>query len=228
MNRDFKLLVFDWDGTLMDSEARIRSCVKAAARDLGLKAPTDSAIRNIIGLGLGEAVLMLFPGLGQLDVAAVIDRYRHHYLHADETPSELFPGSFTVLQELQRRQYLLAVATGKGRNGLRKVLHTTRLESLFHATRCADETFSKPHPQMLLEILEELGVSADEALMIGDTEYDLQMASNAGVRSVAVGYGAHEPERLAGHDPLVILTDIADLIGWLDEGDITNRPPMVG
>lgn len=228
MSRDFRLLVFDWDGTLMDSEARILSCVKAAARDLGLETPADTAIRNIIGLGLEEAVLMLFPGLERSDVVAVIDRYRHHYLHADDTPSELFPGSLPVLQELERREYLLAVATGKGRQGLQKVLNSTRLEHLFHATRCADETFSKPHPQMLLEILDELGVEADAALMIGDTEYDLQMAGNAGVRSVAVGYGAHEPERLAGHGPLTILEDIADLIGWLDEGEPTDLLPRTG
>ena len=228
MNRDFRLLVFDWDGTLMDSEARILSCVRAAARDLGLETPADAAIRNIIGLGLQEAVQMLFPGLEQSGVAAVIDRYRHHYLHADETPSELFPGSLTVLRELESREYLLAVETGKGRRGLQKVLNSTRLEHLFHATRCADETFSKPHPQMLLEILDELGVEADEALMIGDTEYDLEMAGNAGVRSVAVGYGAHEPERLAGHGPLTILEDIADLIGWLDEGERANRSPRTG
>ena len=228
MSRNFRLLVFDWDGTLMDSEARILSCVREAARDLGLETPTDTAIRNIIGLGLEEAVQMLFPGLQGSSVVGVIDRYRHHYLHANETPSELFPGSLPVLRELESREYLLAVATGKGRQGLQKVLNATRLEHLFHATRCADETFSKPHPQMLLEILGELGVEAGEALMIGDTEYDLQMASNAGVRSVAVGYGAHEPERLAGHGPLTILEDITDLIGWLDGGEYTDRSPGIG
>jgi phosphoglycolate phosphatase len=215
MEKAFQLLVFDWDGTLMDSEARIVSCVRRAAKDLGLNMPADESIRDIIGLGLTEAVLSLFPDSDEAQVERVIDRYRYYFLHADETPSELFPGAAEVLQGLAREGYLLAVATGKGRQGLDKVLLKTGLGPLFHATRCADETFSKPHPEMLLQILDELGVNAADSLMIGDTEYDLQMARNAGAHRLAVSYGVHSVERLMKHAPLGCLDAISELPEWL-------------
>jgi phosphoglycolate phosphatase len=214
-----KLLVFDWDGTLMDSEARIVSCVRCAAADLGLDRPADESIRNIIGLGLKEAVLTLFPGSDETLVGLVIDRYRHHFLHADQTPSELFCGAAEVLQGLADQGYLLAVATGKGRQGLDKVLLETGLAPLFHTTRCADETFSKPHPDMLLQILDELGVDAADTLMIGDTEYDLQMARSAGTHRLAVSYGVHSVERLMKHTPLGCLDAISELPEWLDRNN---------
>ncbi|MCP3867509.1 MAG: HAD-IA family hydrolase [Gammaproteobacteria bacterium] len=212
-----RLLVFDWDGTLMDSEARILSCVKGAAADLNLDIPTDGAIRNIIGLGLKEAVLTLFPQLDTSGVDGVVSGYRRYYLDTDKTPSELFADTRGVLQELSHRGYLLAVATGKGRRGLDQVLDATDLRAVFHTTRCADEAYSKPHPEMLLQILDELGVEAPEAIMIGDTEYDLLMATNAGVPSIGVSYGAHERERLDSCEPLAVLDEIKDLVNWLDQ-----------
>ena len=211
----FKLLVFDWDGTLMDSEARILACVKAAAEDSGVQSPTDDQIRNIIGLGLREAVETLFPSVDQALHQNLIARYRIHYLNEDKTPSRLFPGAESVIRSLAEADYLLAIATGKGRNGLNMVLEYTGLGDYFHASRCADEAFSKPHPEMLEQILDELGVFPGEALMIGDTEYDLQMAANAGVASLGVTYGAHTPERLARHNPLDCLHDISDIPDWL-------------
>jgi phosphoglycolate phosphatase len=217
MSRSFKLLVFDWDGTLMDSEARIVACATAAAVDIGLEVPTKDAVRNIIGLGLKEAMLVLFPGSDEAEVARFVERYRHHFLHVDETPSELFPGAFEVLNSLAEHDYFLAVATGKGRPGLDKVLRETGLEPLFHVTRCADEAFSKPHPEMLQQIMDALGVEGSETLMIGDTEYDLQMASNAGANSLAVSYGTHEVERLMRHGPLGCLDSITELTGWLEK-----------
>jgi phosphoglycolate phosphatase len=216
MSIDFKLLVFDWDGTLMDSEARILDCVRAAAADLKLEIPDDDSIRNIIGLGLKEAVTTLFPGSDDARVAEVVAHYRHHFLDTNKTPSTLFAGVSGVLNELSQRGYLLAVATGKGRRGLDMVLDETGLGSLFHATRCADETLSKPHPEMLLQIMDELGTQADETLMIGDTEYDMQMAKNAQAHGLAVSYGVHEPARLLRHDPLGCLDEITDLTDWLD------------
>ena len=223
MRSEFKLLVFDWDGTLMDSEARILDCVRATVRELELETPTDNEIRNIIGLGLKEAVETLFPGADDSLVGQVIEQYRHYFLHGDQTPSSLFPGAQTVLQELAGRDYLLAVATGKGRQGLDKVLEETGLEDLFHATRCADETFSKPHPEMLQQIMFELGAEAHETLMIGDTEYDMQMASNARAQRLAVSYGVHRAERLLRHDPLGCLDNIGELIGWLDQREQPNH-----
>ncbi|MCW8902519.1 HAD-IA family hydrolase [Sedimenticola sp.] len=216
MKRNFKLLVFDWDGTLMDSEARIVSCVRAATRDMAIETPADERIRDIIGLGLKEALEKLFPGSDEPFKERFIAFYRRYFLHEDSTPSLLFPGALEVLNGLVAQDYLLAVATGKGRPGLDKVLDETGLKSLFHATRCADETFSKPHPEMLMQIMDELAVEPADTLMIGDTEYDLQMAINAGTHGLAVSYGVHSVDRLNQFNPLGCLDDISELSDWLD------------
>jgi phosphoglycolate phosphatase len=213
----FELLIFDWDGTLMDSEARIVACVEAALEDLGLVSPGRDAIRNIIGLGLREAVHTLFPDAGDhlhLDIA---ERYRAHFFSSNKAPSSLFEGAQAVIQELRDVGYLLAVATGKGRSGLNHALETTGLGDYFHATRTADETFSKPHPEMLHQILDEFGLPSQQALMIGDTEYDLQMAANARMPSLAVDYGVHERERLLKLRPLACLGDIREIPRWLEQ-----------
>lgn len=215
MRGSFALLVFDWDGTLMDSESRIVQCVQAAAADLDLPVPERDAVRNIIGLGLSEAVTTLFPGADAQLIDAVVGRYRYHFLGDNDTPSPLFPGVEQTLQRLEQAGYLLAVATGKGRAGLERVLRDTGLGGLFHATRCADEAFSKPHPEMLLQLMDQLGVTADETLMIGDTEWDMQMARNAGTECMAVCYGAHEVERLLRHAPLGCVQSIPELAEWL-------------
>jgi phosphoglycolate phosphatase len=211
----FKLLVFDWDGTLMDSEARIVSCVEAAVSDLGLQSPGREAIRNIIGLGLREAVHTLFPDANDhlhLDIA---ERYRSHYFTSTEIPSELFPGAREVIETLYHAGYLLAVATGKGRSGLDLVLESTGLRRFFHITRCASETCSKPHPEMLHQIIDEMGVMPRQALMIGDTEYDLQMAANANMPALGVSYGVHERQRLLRHKPLDCLDAVSEIPPWL-------------
>jgi phosphoglycolate phosphatase len=217
MSKPFSLLVFDWDGTLMDSAARIVECVRASAEDLGLNIPDDDSIRNIIGLGLSEAVTTLFPGSDEQRVDDVVERYRYHFLIKNQTPSPLFPGAEELLQELEGRGYMLAIATGKGRAGLDRVLEHTGLGSFFHATRCADETLSKPHPEMLLQIMDELGAEGKETIMIGDTEWDMQMARNAGAERVAVSYGAHAVERLLRHEPLTCLDSIGEFSGWLED-----------
>jgi phosphoglycolate phosphatase len=212
----FKLIVFDWDGTLMDSEARIVACIHAAFADLGLPIPTVEAARDIIGLGLDEAMALLMPEAGADGRRALMDRYRHHFLFANETPSQLFPRVVETLDWLRDRDYLLAVATGKSRRGLDQVLLSTGIGGRFQATRCADETFSKPHPGMLLQIMDELGVPGSETLMVGDTEYDMLMATNAGVHALAVCSGVHSPERLLAQRPLGCLADLADMPGWLE------------
>jgi phosphoglycolate phosphatase len=215
MTQRLNLLVFDWDGTLMDSEARIVACIQAAIADLGLEPREVATIRNIIGLGLHEAINTLYPDSnGSLD-EAMTERYRYHFLTANPTKSELFVGAEETVRALHEAGYMLAVATGKGRRGLDMVLEETGLGQYFLATRCADETFSKPHPQMLEELMDELGVEPSETLMIGDTEYDMQMAVNARTRALAVSYGVHEKERLLRHSPLHCLDDISELNGWL-------------
>ncbi|MCU7905425.1 MAG: HAD-IA family hydrolase [Candidatus Thiodiazotropha sp. (ex Epidulcina cf. delphinae)] len=212
---NFKLLVFDWDGTLMDSEAHIVACVEAAVRDLELPLPSREAISNIIGLGLREAVNTLFPEDDDhlhLDIAA---RYRTHFFSAGASPSQLFEGAREVVDELSQQGYMLAVATGKGRKGLDYALQTTGLGDYFQLTRCAEETSSKPNPEMLQQILEETGVAQDRALMIGDTEYDLEMAVNAGMPALGVTYGVHAHERLLKHHPLACLDRITEIPAWL-------------
>jgi len=213
--RPYQLLIFDWDGTLMDSEARIVACARAAAKGIGIEIPSRASVRNIIGLGLKEAFLELFPAHDEHTMAQFVEHYRHHFLSADKTPSTLFDGVESMLSQLLEQDYLLAIATGKGRPGLNKVLDETGLRSRFHATRTGDETFSKPNPEMLFQLLNELGVEAKEALMIGDTEYDLQMASNARMPSLAVTYGVHEEERLRRHAPVACVDDISELEDWL-------------
>jgi len=206
----------------MDSEARIVACVEAAVQDLGLTSPGHAAIRNIIGLGLREAVHNLFPEAGGNLHLEIAERYRAHFFSSSEAPSALFEGTEEVIHGLHQAGYLLAVATGKGRSGLDHALDTTGLRPYFHATRTADETFSKPHPEMLHQILDELGVLPREALMIGDTEYDLQMAANARMPSLGVDYGVHERERLLKHRPLACLGRITDIPAWLEKSRQIN------
>ncbi len=201
----------------MDSVARIVDCVKAAVRDLEMATPSDEEIRNIIGLGLREAIEMLFPGADDALHHNIVTGYRLHYLSENRTPSRLFQGAEAVIKDLAQEDYLLAVATGKGRSGLNMVLQDTGLNDYFHTTRCADETFSKPHPEMLEQILDELGVFPEDALMIGDTEYDLQMAANAGVASLGVTYGVHGPERLVKHNPVDCLDQVTEIPAWLQQ-----------
>ena len=211
MGQTIRLAVFDWDGTLMDSEAKIVASMRAAGNDLGLESLDDRTLRNVIGLGLKEAIEMLYPR-AVVDVhRAFADRYRHHFLSGDGEASTFFVGALQLIQDLYRSGVLLGVATGKSRRGLNRAMTELDCGEFFHATRCADETFSKPHPQMLLEIMEELDVSPEETVMIGDTEYDLQMATNAGVKAIGVSYGVHERERLLQHQPLICVDSIQDL-----------------
>jgi phosphoglycolate phosphatase len=213
---NFKLLVFDWDGTLMDSEAHIVQCMQSAIADLALDVRSPEEIRDIIGLGLKEAVAALYPDSGTELVGSLAAQYREHWLARAEEAA-LFPGVEETLNLLRDEGFRLAVATGKGRQGLDKVLTSTGLDSLFEVTRCSDETQSKPHPRMLQEIMQEIGISPDETLMIGDTEYDMLMARNAKTHPVAVSYGVHSWERLQQHDPLVCLDQITELNDWLAE-----------
>lgn len=222
----FKLLVFDWDGTVMDSAPRIVACMHAAIRDLALEPLTDAAIRNIIGLGLREAIDSLFPGRDDAFHQHFVERYRYYFLSADQTPAALFPMAGETLRSLRAEGYLMAVATGKGRHGLDRVLDESGLRELFHVTRCADETRSKPHPQMLLEIMEEVAVSPERTLMIGDTEYDMEMAGKAGTAALAATYGVHERSRLLRHSPLGCIDAIDELAGWL-ASMFEKQPSMI-
>ncbi len=215
MARRYDLIVFDWDGTVMDSTAVIAGSIQAACRDLGLAVPGDEAARHVIGLGLQQALRHAVPDAPESMYEPLVERYRHHFL-AQDRAIPLFEGARETLAGLHEAGYRLAVATGKSRLGLDRALESTGMKRYFHATRTADTTFSKPHPAMLLELLDELAVSAERALMVGDTTHDMQMAQNAGVDAVAVGHGAHPPEQLRESDPLALVKDFAELRAWLE------------
>lgn len=215
-NLPYQLLIFDWDGTLMDSAAHITACMQNAIKEVGAEYRDDAAVRNIIGLGLDEAVQQLYPDAGVVLIQRIVTEYREEFLVRNKQVSPLFTGVRELLTDLQARGYDLAVATGKSRRGLDKVLEQSGLHRYFPITRCADETFSKPHPLMLEEILTDHDLTVDRALMIGDSEYDLLMANNIRMDAVAVSYGVHDTERLQQHKPLVCLDDLRDLSGWLE------------
>jgi phosphoglycolate phosphatase len=215
MTRQFDLIVFDWDGTLMDSEAKIVRCMQAAATDVGIPDPGVEAVRDIIGLGLNEAMQVLFPEHFSAHKAELVGRYRQHFLELDNTDMPLFPGVTQGLSQLTEQGYLLAIATGKARRGLNQVLDETGMRHLFASSRCADEAFSKPHPKMLEDILEETGVDAERALMVGDTIYDMEMARNAKVAGLAVSYGVHARDRLLGCGALACLDSFPEVCAWV-------------
>ncbi|MDH5357778.1 MAG: HAD-IA family hydrolase [Gammaproteobacteria bacterium] len=210
----YQLIVFDWDGTLMDSTGHIVNCMQQAITRLALPSLEDSAISHIIGLGLNEAVQALYPEIDVETSEQLANTYREVWLTTPyETP--LFDNAFNLVQYLSEQSYFLGVATGKSRRGLDKVLKSTSLGSFFHATRCADECHSKPHPQMLEEVMDFVGVSPKETLMIGDTEYDLQMANNAGADSLGISHGAHGVETLLACQPQEIVIDLHHAQQWL-------------
>ena len=216
MPKRFELLVFDWDGTLMDSAAAIIASIQASCSDLGLPVPERERAAHVIGLGLKDALAYAVPELAPDDYGKLALRYRHHYL-ARDPDIELFPGMREMLAGLKQRGHLLAVATGKTRVGLDRVLEAKQLKQYFDSSRCADETHSKPHPAMLQELMQELSIEAEATLMIGDTAHDLQMALSAGVPALAVSYGAHPRENLTGFNPLACIDTPQELAPWLEK-----------
>ena len=212
----YSLLVFDWDGTLLDSQAQIVNCMQSAIAELGLDSRTNEQITNIIGLGLENAVVQLYPMIDMKLVTKTAQTYREHYLFKDKTPSPLFDGAKQALTNLREAGFDLAIATNKSRRGLDKGLSETDLYDYFPITRCPDETHPKPHPQMLEEILTDHNLEASKALMIGDSEYDLQLANNAKVDGLAVSYGVHGLMRLLKQDPVGFIDKIGQLPDWLE------------
>jgi phosphoglycolate phosphatase len=211
----YSLLVFDWDGTLIDSADAIVRSIQSACRDLGLPVPDDARATHVIGLGLQDALAYAVPGLPSTDYGLMVERYRFHFL-ARDAAIPLFAGAAAMLAGLRRRGHVLAIATGKSRAGLARALDNTGLKPLFVASRCADQCSPKPAPDMLLELMAELGTSEANTLMIGDTVHDLQMAAHAGVPAVAVSYGAHAKAELAARSPLACLDSIDELTQWLE------------
>jgi phosphoglycolate phosphatase len=214
MAKRYDLIVFDWDGTVMDSTAVIANSIQSACRDLALTVPTDEVARHVIGLGLDQALRYAVPSAGASRHEELVARYRHHFF-SQENAMPLFAGAEALMQELRAEGYLLAVATGKNRNGLDRALKASNMAQYFHSTRTADQTVSKPDPTMLHEILDELEVSVGRSLMVGDTTHDLQMAVNAGMSSLGMTHGAHPADQLLELKPLALLDDFSDLRDWL-------------
>ena len=210
----YDLVVFDWDGTLMDSTRMIARCLQQACRDVGTKVPTEDEALFVIGLNIQDTFKLVVPELDEAGRARLADRYRHHFL-ASEHEAPLYGGVREMLADLHGRGRRLAVATGKARRGLDRALDATGLRDWFEATRCADEGFAKPHPGMLLMLLELTGVEPARALMVGDTTHDLELAANAGIDAVAVSYGAHHEELLSTRPAKARVSTVPELHRWL-------------
>jgi phosphoglycolate phosphatase len=209
----YPVIIFDWDGTLMDSIDKIVTCVKQAAVINELEEPCSQAIRNIIGLSLDKAMAQLFPEQPEHKQLAVKTAYREQYSLYNQQQTPFYPGIKEWLISLKSKGYKLAVATGKGRNGLNRMLHQYDVHDLFHVTYCADETSSKPDPLMLNKILEDLNMHPHQALMVGDSSYDLEMAKNANIDCVGVDYGVHSESILSQFEPIAIVSDLPTQLG---------------
>ena len=210
----YPLIVFDWDGTLMDSTAGIAESIREAARDLGLPVPAREVASHVIGLGLRDSLRSAVPSLPEQRYAEFAEAYRRHFA-VEAQRMELFPGVRELLGDLRASGRILAVATGKSRRGLDQALAATELAPYFAASRCADETIPKPDPAMLLELLEELEAPPAGTLMVGDTSHDLEMARGAGVDALAVSYGAHAVDALRALMPRACVASVAELRAWL-------------
>jgi len=209
--KQYKLIIFDWDGTLMDSVARIVSSMQSAAKVVGLTVPSAHDVKQIIGLSIEEALRLLFAGVTDEEIEIMRLQYKYQYIDGDSTPTPLFDNAMNLLEVLKQDKKYLAVATGKGREGLNRVLDISATVDYFHTTRCAGEMPSKPDPEMLNSILAELDISAHEAIMIGDTSHDLKMAQNAGIDSIGVTYGVHSKQVLEQYNPIVVVDSLTQL-----------------
>lgn len=220
----YRLLVFDWDGTLVDSIGTIVECTRTTLSELELSVPAEPTLRGVIGLGLRETIDVIVPDCTDEIYDQIVLTYRKHWFGTFQKQTRLFDGARETLDSLRQLGYGLAVATGKSRRGLEGELASTGIQGHFLATRTATEARSKPHPQMLLDLLEELGTSPGEALMIGDTSYDLEMAREAGVAALGVTSGGHDVDELGRLDPLATLSGVRDLPAWLAAR--TERPAL--
>ncbi|NMH58683.1 HAD family hydrolase [Alteromonas ponticola] len=213
--KQYELIIFDWDGTLMDSAAKIVSCMQIAARECDLPVPTFEQVSHIIGISLKPAIKQLFQIEDEATAERLTQVYKTIYLQKDTTPCPLFDGVETMLAQLKARGLTLGVATGKARRGLDRAWRNTDTGQFFSVSRCADEADSKPSPDMLLQILAETGISAEKALMVGDTTYDMAMAQAIGMDRVGVSYGVHAAVNLQAHEPLTIVHSIEELSKFL-------------
>ena len=216
----YQLIIFDWDGTIMDSAQKIANCIKAAARDVGVDEPSDQQAKSIIGLGLTEAMRVLFESSTDSQIKQIVEAYKYHFVKGDVTDQALFEGVEQGLQALEDAGAVLAVATGKSRAGLDRIFAETGLKKHFITSRCADETRSKPNPQMLHEILDFTAIDADKTIMVGDTTYDMDMAVNANMYGLGASYGVHSEAMLLESKAVSVQHSFKQIIAWLLDGRI--------
>ena len=208
MKKQYSLVIFDWDGTLMDSTARIISCMQQTARIADLPIPTTKAVKGIIGLSMDAVLDKIFPGSEKNHRKELTDIFRQQYVELDTTPSPLFDGSLSLLNWLKEREYIIAVATGKARVGLNRALSSVNMLDFFQHSICADEAMSKPHPEMVNRLLADTATPAEQAIVIGDSVHDLKMAKNAGVDAIGVTSGASTFDELLVHSPIKIFEEV--------------------
>lgn len=206
-----KVAIFDWDGTIIDSIEHIAGSLHQAAAELGFPTLEKAAYRNIIGLGIDEALKSLYPDAADSEIGDFRDAYRRYFFSRKATPQQIFAGMEDVINDLRVAGRGRAVATGKSRRGLDTALHSSGLQSYFDITRCADETCSKPDPTMLNEIIRFYDIRPEEAVMIGDTTYDLEMAQRIGMPSIGVRWGVHDDAAMERYSPLAIVGSVAEL-----------------
>lgn len=209
------LYIFDWDGTLCDSTMTITRAMQAAAKEIGWQVLEDHEVHEIIGLGLPEALKTLYPDASDDGLEGLRQAYAHHFIAMDEaSPATLFPGVKATLDRLKSDGHHLAVATGKARRGLDRIFRAMDFTDYFDASRCSDETASKPNPKMLNELLDHFGVPPEQAVMLGDTEFDMGMAKAIDMPRIAVSYGAHHISRLVQYEPVMCLDEFPQLLNW--------------
>lgn len=215
MSKNYKLIIFDWDGTLMDSVTRIVTSMQATAKVLDLPQPTFEQGKSIIGLSLGKGIQTLFPNCSEELQRNIEKQYKHQFLEVNDTPTPLFEHALTLINRLKDQGKLVTIATGKARPGLERVLAMSNTKHLFDSTRSASDCKSKPDPEMIVSLLKEFDVAAKDAVMVGDTSFDLEMAKNAGVDSFGVTLGAHKRSVLESHAPVAVVDSLKELEQWL-------------
>lgn len=211
MLNKYKLVIFDWDGTLMDSVERIVSSMQGAAVEADLPIPSIQAVKDIIGLSLEEAGRRLFPLLNEQQGQQLANGYKRHYIEIDDTPTPLFNNAKSLLTLLNQSDKWVTVATGKARAGLDRVMAESDTTHFFHSSRCADECQSKPNPEMILSLLSEFNVSPEDAVMIGDSIHDMEMAKRAGVDRIGVSFGVHDIATLSAYEPIAVINCLSEL-----------------
>lgn len=215
MSKQYQCVIFDWDGTLMNSEARIVASIQAAAQRAQFPVLSYDVSKQIIGLSLEKAILTLYPHASDESIALMAKNYTECFLNESAVPMMPFAGAEALLQGLKSIGVKLAIATGKSRRGLDHVLAELAYTDYFDLTRTPVEAESKPSPLMLEQILEAFELDVEQAVMVGDTEFDMEMAKTIGMDRIALSHGVHETAVLQSYEPVATFDDLMTMQAWL-------------